>query len=378
VGTSTIKSVRPLKCEHVVVYRRNDEYAGWPFNGGIWNFGDDILVGFVRNKCAYRSPQDVDHRRVQYVGGQFVVIRSGDGGRTWLQDELQVLYGNKAELHAKVEYHLALGELPKPPPLDFTSGSAAVATEPPLGSEVRPPAYFVTGDKGRTWHGPYVMHVSGFRMIHARPSYIIDDEGGILFFVQGLRNDEIARGYAAVEPEGRPMVIVSEDGAASWRFLSYILPPNPEFPRICPAPAALPDGRIVVALRVMGPAGVQWTELYASEDGGLTWKFVSRVNRWGAPASLLVLRDGRLLCVYGYRVPPYGVRARISDDGGETWGPEIVIRDDGGSWDLGYPRATELPNGKILTVYYFNDRDDPVQCEGGVRYIAATVFALPY
>jgi hypothetical protein len=128
----------------------------------------------------------------------------------------------------------------------------------------------------------------------------------------------------------------------------------------------------------MGPAGVQWTELYASEDGGLTWKFVSRVNRWGAPASLLVLRDGRLLCVYGYRVPPYGVRARISDDGGETWGPEIVIRDDGGSWDLGYPRATELPDGKILTVYYFNDRDDPVQCEGGVRYIAATVFALPY
>ena len=130
------------------------------------------------------------------------------------------------------------------------------------------------------------------------------------------------------------MVIVSEDGAASWKFLSYILPPNPEFPRICPAPAVLPDGRIVVALRVMGPAGVQWTELYASEDGGLTWKFVSRVNRWGAPASLLVLRNVRLLCVYGHRVPPYGIRAWISDDGGETWGPEIVIRDDGGSWDL--------------------------------------------
>ena len=24
----------------------------------------------------------------------------------------------------------------------------------------------------------------------------------------------------------------------------------------------------------------------------------------------------------GYRAPPYGVRARISSDGGATWGPE--------------------------------------------------------
>jgi len=32
VGTSTIKSVRPPECEHAIVYRRNDEYAGARFN----------------------------------------------------------------------------------------------------------------------------------------------------------------------------------------------------------------------------------------------------------------------------------------------------------------------------------------------------------
>ena len=32
---SALKSVRPLDCEHVVVYRRDDEYAGWPFNGWL-------------------------------------------------------------------------------------------------------------------------------------------------------------------------------------------------------------------------------------------------------------------------------------------------------------------------------------------------------
>ena len=45
MGTRTIKSVRSPECDHVVVYRRNDEYAGWPFNGGLWSFGDEILVG---------------------------------------------------------------------------------------------------------------------------------------------------------------------------------------------------------------------------------------------------------------------------------------------------------------------------------------------
>lgn len=195
--------------------------------------------------------------------------------------------------------------------------------------------------------------------------------------MQGLRYDEIAKGYRSVEPEGRPMVMISED-AVDWGFLSYILPPYPDVPRICPDPAILKDGRIVVALRALWPDWrFQWTELYASEDEGLTWKFMSRVNRWGAPANLKELRDGRILCVYGYRAPPYGVRARISSDGGTTWGPEIIIRDDGGSPDLGYPRATELPDGRILIVYYFNERGDKVNCYGGVRYIAATIFNPP-
>ena len=86
------------------------------------------------------------------------------------------------------------------------------------------------------------------------------------------------------------------------------------------------------------------------------------------------MRDGRIVCVYGYRLPPFGVRARISEDDGRTWGREWILRDDGGSWDLGYPRVTEHATGKLLTVYYMNCRDDPVQMNGGVRHIAQTMF----
>ena len=59
------------------------------------------------------------------------------------------------------------------------------------------------------------------------------------------------------------------------------------------------------------------------------------------------------------------------------------MRDDGGSWDVGYPRAWEYSPGRVGVVYYYNTKDDPVQVkatgkepwgEGGVRFIARSFF----
>ena len=57
-----------------------------------------------------------------------------------------------------------------------------------------------------------------------------------------------------------------------------------------------------------------------------------------------------------------------------TWGPELMLRDDGGSADLGYPRSLLLEDGTIVTAYYFNEKKDPVQFEGGIRHIAVTLW----
>ena len=81
------------------------------------------------------------------------------------------------------------------------------------------------------------------------------------------------------------------------------------------------------------------------------------------------LRDGRLVITYGYRSAPYGIRARISKDEGKTWGDEIILRNDGGAWDLGYTRSLQRSDGKMLTVYYFNDHEDTE------RYIGATIWS---
>ena len=113
-----------------------------------------------------------------------------------------------------------------------------------------------------------------------------------------------------------------------------------------------------------------------SEDKGLTWTYPVEADFWGYPTHLLMLRDGRVLCSYGHRREPMGVRAVLSHDGGETWDVDsiVVLRDDGGTvsndWpaemrarpgfaaaDVGYPVSAELDDGRILTAYYITPAD---------------------
>ena len=57
-----------------------------------------------------------------------------------------------------------------------------------------------------------------------------------------------------------------------------------------------------------------------------------------------------------------------ANHGAWSWGEEIVLRDDGGNWDLGYTRTLQRPDGKLVTVYYYNtDKDSE-------RFIAATIW----
>ena len=83
---------------------------------------------------------------------------------------------------------------------------------------------------------------------------------------------------------------------------------------------------------------------------------------------MIRLHDGRVCLTYGYRAAPFGIRARLSDDGGRTWGDEIILRDDGGGRDVGYPRSVQRPDGMVVTVYYIHDNPK------SDRYIAATIW----
>ncbi|MSP13193.1 MAG: exo-alpha-sialidase [Chloroflexi bacterium] len=107
-----------------------------------------------------------------------------------------------------------------------------------------------------------------------------------------------------------------------------------------------------------------------STDLGATWSPPRPENVRGHPYQAARLASGRVLLAYGYRYAPMGVRARLldpecSDIAGAA---EIVLRDDGGMMDLGYPHVLPLADGTALVSYYHN-------IGGGTRHIAASIVA---
>ncbi len=92
----------------------------------------------------------------------------------------------------------------------------------------------------------------------------------------------------------------------------------------------------------------------------------------GNPPAMIKLKDGRICLIYGFRGEPYSIRARLSSDGGQTWSGDHVLRDDGASQDVGYPRVVQRPDGKVVALYYFTDLKT-----GPERYIGATIWTPP-
>jgi hypothetical protein len=119
------------------------------------------------------------------------------------------------------------------------------------------------------------------------------------------------------------------------------------------------DGRLLAASRTLRD---EHTEIFASQDAGLTWRRLGPVSLpKECPAHLFGLADGSILLTYGVRLRGMlGVSARISRDGGHTWdAPRVLFSTtvrasstSPGGVDGGYPSSVQLRDGTIVTAYY--------------------------
>ena len=164
-------------------------------------------------------------------------------------------------------------------------------------------------------------------------------------------------------------LVTSDDRCRTWNPPVLIVE-SPEISFGEPHLAEVAPGELFCILRTKDLGGY----LYGcrSSDGGQTWSPPESTGLFGLPGHLIVLRDGRLLCTYGRRTPPFGIRACISEDGGRSWqtDEEIVIRDDLPVSDLGYPTTIEYAPGKLFACYYGNEPDG-VSCIQGT-YVTLT------
>lgn len=368
-----------MPTEHVTVYHEEGRFAGWPANYGMWAWGDEIVVGFT--ECTHQAGAGF-HARTPEQPAYPMQARSLDGGRTWQTEPMPApspgQRGFSADEHMVPQLRVAtaiemgMEPLPRPCPgnIDFTHPDfALMAARTGLGTGTVA-WFYVSYDRARSWQGPYALPLFGLPGVEARTDYLVNSAGGCMLFLTASRDngDEAAGVFMAR----------TRDAGASFEFVAWVAT-SPESHLLMPASVRLDEKTIVTAIRCnsarsafdVAPA---WIDLYVSADNGSTWRYLSRpvpdTGAGGNPPAMIRLRDGRLCLTHGYRAAPFGIRARLSEDGGKTWGEIIHLRDDGGCSDLGYPRTIQRADGTIVTVYYFNEHPAAERC------IAATLWQV--
>jgi hypothetical protein len=342
---------------NVVVFRESGRYGGWPANHGIWIWGNEVLVGF---EAGYFLHSENRHSINWDKPAAHMLARSLDGGETWTLEKPPSLRAPDGMKMAGVPTEPGGKPMTDcPGGIDFTA-PGFIMTVRMEDIHVGPSRFYYSYDKGKTWSGPYRVPNFGQKGIAARTDYLVNGKHDLTMFLTAAKSNG---------KQGHAICVRTKDGGKTWNMISFLGPePAEDDKAIMPSSVRLSPQTIVTALR-----HPSWIDLYRTDDDGKNWRFVSKAipdtgAHNGNPPSMVRLRDGRMAITYGYRSEPFGIRARISKDNGETWSNEIVLRADGGTWDLGYTRTVQRADGKMLTVYYFNDTPDTE------RYIGATIW----
>lgn len=118
----------------------------------------------------------------------------------------------------------------------------------------------------------------------------------------------------------------------------------------------------------LAAARIDRMELIRSDDDGRTWQEPYPVTEKNEiNGHLTRLDDSRLLLSYGVRVDGRrGVCAKLSSDGGRTWGHPLRLAHTVDGGDCGYPSSVQLPGGAIVTAWYSKETPDYVGYHMGV------------
>ena len=348
------------------ICKEKGRYLGWPTVLRLKN--GDILAAFSGDRDEHVCPW-----------GKVQLIRSTDGGETWSAPET-IQNGPIDDRDA------GLVQMPDGDIVLTWFTSTAYRTkqflekdwpqanpkfwwkrhDEKLSDETRRNAlgYFrsVSKDNGRTWSKPERMKA----VSHTPHGPILLRDGSLLQLGRSTRNSQLDTG----KDYSQSIISAwkSVDKGATWTCLCPEVPDmNGEnrqtFVFHEPHAIELPDGTLLGLVRYHGADNCMRQTV--SKDGGRTWTPMAKTTMVGLPPHLIRLADGKLVNVYGRRVPDggYGEFAAISDDNGKTWDTanEICLRPCHNG-DLGYPSSCVLPSGDILTVYYHPEKPGEKPC----------------
>ncbi len=359
-----------VKEKDIVIYQDDNFYSAFP--SIVVRPSGELLVAFRR----------APNRQVFGEGGNshvdpnsyLVLVRSSDNAQTWSKDPELIFAHPFGGSQDPCMVQLQDGSI-----VCSSYGWARVGDKVAEsftktirhGNFVFMGGYLVRSDNGgESWTGPFIPPVIPGTAIEnvfgdPCPAYnrgaMCQGKNGRLYWA--------CASIAQLNPRRTEVhLLTSDDSGRTWNYSC----PIAQDEKVTFNETSLyetPRGDLVAFLRTANFE--DHTVIARSTDGRKSFQPWEDSGFQGHPHYALRLPDNRVFLIYGYRHEPYGIRARVLNPECTDFktAEEIVLRDDGGSGDLGYPWAAMMADGRVLAAYYFNK-------ENGIRHIAGTILKI--
>ena len=261
-------------------------------------------------------------------GGWIAMCRSTDNGKTWFKAE-KIIDTAIDDRDASI-IALPNGELL----VTFMNYDS----KRPEGSHK---AFSVrSSDEGKTWTKPKLIPTPFSQLVAiSTPPRLLKD-GRLLLTPYG-NNTGDPRRYKHVA------VLESRDLGHTWTTLAEIKDADRSL--LEPDLVQLPERLLIIMRNTM-----TWSE---STDGGRSWSKPKDLGIPGDCPYLLLTTKNILLCGIRHR-PTHSTSVIYSTDFGTTWQGPVPIDNVSGA----YPSMVELPDGRILMVYYTEGKGSDIRC----------------
>ncbi|MBA4149574.1 MAG: exo-alpha-sialidase [Verrucomicrobia bacterium] len=359
------------KVEDIVIYNDAKYYSAFP--SIVRRANGELIVAF-RRAPNWRALGTKGYTHTD-PNSYLVLVRSRDNGKTWSKDP-ETIYAHP------------FGGSQDPCMLQLKDKSILCASyawalpKPEVVAKLKQPVFpagagfiFMGGyimrseDGGKNWDGPILppsvpsekrLDIFGETLPAYNRGAMCQGKDGRVFWIVAAQNLETK--------QTENHLMISSDNGKTWEYSC----PVAQDEKVTFNEASIyetPKGDLVGFLRTANFN--DHTVVVRSRDGGKSFEKWEDSGFKGHPHYALRLPDKRVLLVYGYRHQPSGIRARVLDAECTNFktAEEIILRADGGGFDLGYPWATMISKDRALVVYYFNQNDGP-------RHIAGTVLSV--
>ena len=262
-------------------------------------------------------------------GARIALCRSGDDGRTWSPAE--VVADTPIDDRDPSIVALPNGELL----VTFMTYDVKRASGTHQAFSVR------SSDGGRRWGQPQAI-ATPFTQLEAisTPPRLV--RPGRLLLTPYGNNTGDPRSYK------HTAVLESKDLGHSWTALAEVK--SEKYLLLEPDLVQLPDDRLLMLMRPT----LTWSQ---STDGGRTWSEPTDLGISGDCPYLLLTSKKILLCGIRHR-PTKSTCVIYSTDLGKTWKGPVTVDPVLGA----YPSMVELPDGRIVIVYYTEGRGSDIRC----------------